>query len=556
MLAVKKAGLGLGQRYFWLHHYQLPPQARHDTHIVIQPPVPEGTPLLRIRGALNCVVRRHEALRTTFHTGPGGLPEQRVHPPGPLLLRVATAEKDGTPAPDEVIGECTEADFDLTAEWPVRACVVTEGGTPRRLVLVLAHVAFDDQSVDILLHEFSALLAGAAGGRPAALPAVLWQPSDVARAEAAETGAAGPERLRFWREQVAALPSDVYAGRRRPQSAGPTAASAALTSPRLLDAARAIADRYRTWPSTVYFAAYAAAMSGYCGTEQVPFWLFTSRRGEAASMSVMTCMFAPMLVTADLGGDPPFSEVLRRTGDAVDTARSRPPAGYDEMVDLLAAEGFRRHHPVRVEADVNLLNYAPRGCGTRRTRFTWHPEPAAWADSGSDSYFRVYEWADGVTVALRVVTAVMSAETLRAFLRGYEQLVLAHAESGTDLRLSRVTGLLSLPGRAAPPSAERPPAGDGSLERPAAGEAALGAAIAEANRLPAVDVTACYAVAGGRALCAPLTLELLRERGWSGLTVSRLNGSEPIRELARQLAPMVTSIYREKDVITRSEENA
>jgi len=34
-----------------------------------------------------------------------------------------------------LIHECTSADFDLDRDWPVRACIVTEGSVPKRMVV-------------------------------------------------------------------------------------------------------------------------------------------------------------------------------------------------------------------------------------------------------------------------------------------------------------------------------------------------------------------------------------------------------------------------------------
>lgn len=536
MTTVKSAGLSWGQRYFWLHHHQLPAQARHDTHIVLDPPLPEGVPLARIRSVLTYLVRRHEALRTTFAPGADGRPRQWVHPPAPLPVRQATTEADGTPSPAEVVGECTVTGFDLAADWPIRACVVTTGGVPKRLVLVLDHIAFDDWSIDILLRELAALLAAAAAGRPASLPPVGRQPSELAHREAA-----GAEQLAYWREQVARLPADQFAGRRVPAAEPPASSSASLTSPRLLGAARALAARHRIWPAAVHLAAYAAVTAAWTGGDRVPFWLFTSHRDDEPDPAVLTCMFTPVLLTAELAGDPPFSAVLHRVSEGLATAKRHAAAGYDELTELLAVEGFRRGRPVRVEAEVNVLSYAPRSCGTARTRFAWNREPSAWARSGSDAYFRVYDWADGVTVALRAAGAVMAPDVVERFLRGYEELLVAHADPATDLRAGEIARLLGFP---APrrPDGPAPAAGSpGAAAPPVPGaERALAGAVARANGLDGpggLDLADSYPVAGGRALHAPGVLALLDEAGWEGLSVRQLTGVQPLRALAGLLTP-------------------
>ncbi|MFE0651507.1 condensation domain-containing protein [Streptomyces sp. NPDC059534] len=539
----KSARLGRGQRYFWLHHHQLPPGSRHDTHIVLDPPLPEGIAPVRIKAALNYLVRRHEALRTTFPIGADGLPEQRIHPPAALPVRQATVEADGTPSPAEAVRQCTQEDFDLAADWPVRACLVTAAGVPRRLVLVLNHVAFDDWSIDTFLTELAALLAGAVAGRPAQLPAVLTQPAELAAAEGAATGPAHADRTGPWREEIARLPADLFAARREPAAAPPAAGSAALTSPRLLPASRAVAARCRVWPSAVHLAAFAATAAAWTGGRRVPFWLFTSHRDGDASMDVLTCMFAPLLTAVDLADDPAFSEIVRRTADALERAKGLPGTAYDETLELLAEEGARRGAEVRVETELNFLNYAPRSCGTTRTRLVRNPEPEAWARSGSDAYFRIHEWADGVTVALRAAGSVLPADDVERFLRGYEELIVAHADEAVDRPLSEITRVLDFPAPAPAPASAPAPHGAAPATSPGAPEpavrpaaaAALVAAVGRVNGLDTVDPTAGYVAAGGRLLRAPRVLEVLHDGGWTGLGVRDLGGVRPLAALAGRL---------------------
>ncbi|WP_353942653.1 condensation domain-containing protein [Streptomyces sp. HUAS MG91] len=529
----KSARLGRGQRYFWLHHHQLPPGSRHDTHIVLDPPLPEGIAPVRIKAALNHLVRRHEALRTTFPIGADGLPEQRVHPPAALPVRHATVEADGTPSPAEAVRRCTREDFDLAADWPVRACLVTAAGVPKRLVLVLNHVAFDDWSIATFLGELAALLGGAVAGRPAQLPAVTVRPAELAAAEPDAPGPADAGRTAPWREEIRRLPADLFASRRAPAATPPAAAGAALTSPRLLAAARTVAARCRVWPSAVHLGAFAATAAAWTGSHRVPFWLFTSHRDDEAGMDVLTCMFAPLLTAVDLTDDPSFPEIVRRTAEALERAKDLPRTAYDETLELLAEEGTRRGAEVRVETELNFLNYAPRSCGTTRTRLVRNPDPEAWAQSGSDVYFRIHEWADGVTVALRAAGSVLPAEDIERFLRGYEELIVAHTDEAVDRPLSEITRVLDFP--TAPASAPATPTGAPQAEPSPGAEAALVAAVGRANALAAVDPAAGYVAAGGRLLRAPRVLEILRDSGWTGLGVRELGGVRPLAALAGRL---------------------
>lgn len=448
MSAVKSANLCWGQRYIWLRYHQLPAHARHDTHIVRSFRAPEGVTLAMIRSAVNYLVRRHEALRTTYHVDTGAEPQQRVHPPAPLSIVTVTTERDGTATPAEVIEKLGTTEFDLSREWPIRVCVVTTAAVPKQLVLVLNHMTFDAWTVDKLERELEALGTGMASRRPATLEPILHQPLDLVRYESSAATAATKERaLAYWREEIAQLPADMFS-RRRTGDPAAIARSATLTSPAMLDASRRIAARYRVWPSLVHVAVYNVLMAAYTGSGTVVHLSFTGNRESSPYTDLMTCMFSPVVMRVDCHDDPPFSELLQRAAQRFQDAQERSHVPYDEIVELLSRESFRRGQVLRTGSELNFLSRAADSCRARRTLFTWNKTPSAWADYGSDTYFRIYEWQDAVVVALNALSTVMDAEAVERFLRGYEAFLLVHDDPATDLRISEAAQLVGF----APPT--------------------------------------------------------------------------------------------------------
>jgi Condensation domain len=473
MPASKSAELCWGQRYHWLRYQQVPAGSRHEAHITDTSPVPEGVTVAQLRSALTYLTRRHEVMRTVYDLHASPRPRQRVMPPGPVELATVTTEQDGTPSPAEAVRALSARDFDLAREWPVRACAITTGGVPKRLHMVFNHLAFDDQSLAVLREEIAAVLTALTTRRPAQLPPVPYQPVDVARYEQARSGtaqrgtaashgagrpaAAVEAALGHWRTDVAGLPADVFARRRTAAPAGtaaPTgtgaAHSASLTSPALLTDARDIAGRLRVWPSAVHLAAYAVVLAAYTGEDLVAHRMYTSQREASGHGAVMTCMSSPALIAVDLADDPPFGEVARRAAARVEQGLAHAHVPYDVLVEETARESARRGQPVRVASELNFLTFAPQPCGVRRERFTRNAAPADWARAGSDTYLRVYEWADGTTLMLQAMDAVMDAAAVEAFLRGYARVLEAHRDPGTDLRVSeaaRLTAFGNAPAR-------------------------------------------------------------------------------------------------------------
>ena len=399
MSSAKTADLCWGQRYIWLRYQQLPANARQDTHLVRTFAIPDQVGMPVLRTTLNYLVRRHEALRTTVHSGPHGEPRQYVHPPGPLAVRTASTEADDTPTPAAVVDELSTTEFDLATEWPIRACVITTGGRPIRLVLVLNHLAFDAWTIDAFEREFAALGAGVLARRPAVLEPVRHQPADLARYEATPAATELRDRaVEHWREELTRLPTDMFAARR---TDAPGACRAVLTSPAMLDAGRRIAERNQLWPSAVHLTAYTLVMGAYTGAAAVSHLAFTGNRDAVPYTDVMTCMFTPAPSAVELADDPTFDELLARVADRFDTSRRYAYLPYDELVELLARESVRRGAEVRLGSEVNFLARPGDRTGARRSRLTWQSAPSAWAAYGADSYLRIDETQD----ALRAVPA-------------------------------------------------------------------------------------------------------------------------------------------------------
>lgn len=462
MPAAKSARLCWGQHYHLLRYHQVPASSRHEAHITADYPLPDGCTTRHVVQALSHLVRRHEGLRTVYdlHTHPW--PLQRVEPPAPLPVSEATTEDDGTPPPAEVIRHLSRTPFDITREWPVRACVVTTGGRLKHLHLVFNHLSFDDVSLDVLRHDLDEVLAARVERRPVLLAPVAQQPVDLARFEAARPPGAVDAALDHWRGEVRRLPADVFAARRDPSRAPGAAYSASFTVPSLLATSRGIAARERCWPAAVHLAAYAVAVAAYTGERLVAHRLYTSQRAASGFPSVLTCLSYPTTASLDLTDAPVFGTVLRRAADRIEQAMAHAHVPYDRVAEFLAQESTRRRRPVRVATEVNFLDNAPRSCRTRRDRFTWNAAPTDWAKAGSDLYFRIYEWSDGITLALQATAEVMDRDALELFLRGYARLLQAHRDPGVDLTVDQAADLIGF----APVPSSTPPATAGDAVDP------------------------------------------------------------------------------------------
>ena len=514
--------LSFGQRYHWWNHHLLAPSARHVLNIVIRWVPPPDATMQSLQLAVDHLVRENEGLRTTFHCEG---PVQRVH--SSASVPITRIELIG----DEAGATALRADierqgFDLARERPIRVAVFTENAKPSLMIIVVHHIAVDDWSVDLLRNALRYAHDSVAGRRVTRPQRTVEQPSGLARLE--ESDMAVPHgwsrsALAYWERELAASPADLFASRRRtPMASEPMAHSASLSSPEALAAARDLAIRYMVWPANVYIAAFAVTLRGYTGQDWVPCQIFCANRVK--HKYTVASLFLPSLIHVDCGGTPKFSDVVRRTAESAREALVHSRFPYDEALERVVTRGSHKDDAIRLGPIFNFLNRSKSDSGVKRSVFMRNSPPVDWAQLGDDIYFRLYQWQDCAVAVLDALASVMSADDIRAFLRGFESVLVKQAAAPSEMTLAEFhleeafDSTFCVDRSATGFSGE----GDRNMKSPPAAEAALIAAFEQANGRRPATLRQCYVDAGGKLLHAPRTLELLAHDGWSGLQLQTL----------------------------------
>ncbi len=156
-----------------------------------------------LRDVLTEVVRRHEALRTTFPSVDGE-PLQAVAPAGPFPLPVV--DLAGLPEPVRTAAAAALAaseaarPFDLASGPLFRATLLRLGRERHVLLLTMHHIVSDGWSMEVLLRELVALYEAFVAGRPSPLPELPVQYADFAVWQRQWlSGEALERQLDYWR---------------------------------------------------------------------------------------------------------------------------------------------------------------------------------------------------------------------------------------------------------------------------------------------------------------------------------------------------------------------
>ena len=160
--------------------------------------------------SLNEIVRRHEALRTSF-PAVEGRPFQSVAPTLTISIPVVDlsnlTEAEGKEEARGLATEEARRPFDLARGPLLRAALLRLSEEEHLLLLVMHHIVFDAWSVRVLLRELRALYDTFSSGNPSPLPELPIQYADFAQWQRSwMDGDVLQDRLAYWRQRLEGAP--------------------------------------------------------------------------------------------------------------------------------------------------------------------------------------------------------------------------------------------------------------------------------------------------------------------------------------------------------------
>lgn len=269
------------------------------------------------RRAFNEVVRRHEVWRSTFPIVDGE-PVQIVHAaPVYKLPLVDLSDMPREEAETDAARRAAEASrrpYALDRGPLLRAFLVRFGADHHRLYLALPHLIFDGVTLyRVVLPELIALYDAFAAGRPSPLPDPTVQFGDYA--EWKRKWVESPEfsrRLDHWRDRfhdasVLRLPLDHPRAARQRFRGG---MEEIVIEEALATQLRTLSRQTGATLFQVLAAAFAVLLHRYSGQDDIVFATMADQRQRAELESMVGYCLTPVVLRADLKGDPTFKELL------------------------------------------------------------------------------------------------------------------------------------------------------------------------------------------------------------------------------------------------------
>ena len=332
------APLSFSQEILWLLDQSTPGLVAYNGPIARQLDGPVDADL--IERALEALVARHPALRTTFRQGADGAAEQVVGAPGPF--RMEREDLRPLPADDRASSLRTRMTvaarkpFDLRRDLLLRAWLFRVSDSRHVLLLVSHHIVLDGWSVGILLRELSeAYAAQLARREPRWAPLPLSFGDYATWQRSAGASAAMGKHLDWWLQALsgphAALDVPTDGGRQAAQRFD--GATARHVVPRdVLDQVRRLGQAHG---ASVYMCAVAlwqAVLHRWSGQPEVLLGSPSAGRSTPGVEGVVGYFNNPLVLRGGFRDDPTVETHLQRVRDYCIGAYEHQDLPYERLV--------------------------------------------------------------------------------------------------------------------------------------------------------------------------------------------------------------------------------
>ncbi|MDI3284230.1 non-ribosomal peptide synthetase [Polyangium sp. 15x6] len=306
--------------------------------------------------ALQEIVRRHEALRTSF-LEEGGEVWQIIRPPPAFSLRIVDLSGLAPRSRDDAVRSWIAADgderIDLERGPMLRGRLLRLGEERFVLLLTMHHIAFDGWSIGILSRELSELYSAFSRGRPSCLPELSIQYADYAvRQRDGLRGEVFERELGLVCERLRGAPTlldlpsmtDTVAPQRHGER---RAGSVTLRlDQEIAEGLRRIGRQSGATLFMVTLAAFQVLLSRHTGVDDLLVGTPVANREPESLAPLIGYFVNTVVLRADLTGNPTFMEFLGRTRAEALWAFERQELPFEQIVEALAVERVPGRNPL------------------------------------------------------------------------------------------------------------------------------------------------------------------------------------------------------------------
>lgn len=360
----KLVPLARAQLQLWLMEQLRPGTLTHTVplRVTVRGPLDAA----HLTGAVNDVVARQEALRSTF-VEVDGVPVQRICAHAtidvPLVDVSGLVPAERAAALDRLRDETAHTGIDITTGPLLTARLIRVDTAEHALDLVFHHLVTDEVSMTVFMRELSEFYRARATGD---LPRLPRLPVDLATLVAEErallAGPQGDALRRYWIRQLAGAPELVLpTDRPRPDELtfnGEFLHRRADVA--LIGGMAELARIERATAFTVFLTAVLVVLRRLSGQDDIVIGVPSDNRVRPGAELLQGCFLNVLPLRVDCGGDPPFRVLLRRVRDRLLDVYDHQRLPIAEIVHAVRPQRVSNRLPlVQVTCELQLGGWMP-----------------------------------------------------------------------------------------------------------------------------------------------------------------------------------------------------
>jgi amino acid adenylation domain-containing protein/non-ribosomal peptide synthase protein (TIGR01720 family) len=341
----------LGQRRLWFQEQWEPGSALYNIPLALR--LTGRLDVAALERSLEEIVRRHEALRTTFESVDGE-PMQVIAPPPASPLQIVDLETlpgdERAARAGRLAREYSARPFDLIRGPLLRAVLLRLDAQDHILSLTLHHIVSDAWSQGLLVRELAALYPAFSKERPSPLSDPPLQYADFAvwQREWLESGVL-EEHLAYWRRHLDAAPSLLAMPTDRPRPPVQTARGrghAVAVPPDLVAPLQTLCRREGVTLFMMLLAVFQTLLSRFTGEDDLVVGTPVAGRTEPGLETLVGCLVNTLALRVSLSGNPTFRGLLARVREVCLEGYAHQDLPFERLVETLRPKRHLSHTPL------------------------------------------------------------------------------------------------------------------------------------------------------------------------------------------------------------------
>ncbi|HET9281752.1 MAG TPA: amino acid adenylation domain-containing protein [Candidatus Angelobacter sp.] len=381
-----------------------------------------------LRRALDRIVARHEALRTTFVSIDGEpwqhialAAESRFH----LLEHDLRQHRDAKAELDRLMTEEVTASFDLQAGPLIRGRLIRQSKDEFTLLITMHHIVSDGWSMDVFRNEVSKLYSAFNSGAEDPLPKLEIQYADYAIWERQWLeGEELQQQGEYWKKvlqdapALLVLPTD----HARPAQQDYKGSSEELVLGReLTEELKKLSWRQGATLYMTLLAGWASLLSRLSGQTEVVIGTPVANRERAEIEGLIGFFVNTLALRVNAGGGVTVKELLKRVKEVAVGGQQNHNLPFERVVEIVRPERSLAHHPLfQVTLGWQNMPVEPMmlpGVETRQL------ESIPYQSAKFDLTLDLQEIDGTITGKLEYATALFESSTIKRYVGYFRRLL-------------------------------------------------------------------------------------------------------------------------------------